>query len=313
MKLKKLLLALSMAGALAASSAFAASVLTLDPQGNNTGCTNLAGSGCGQMDPATPAFNTDNSHLAFTSLLNVAASAGATTYTETGNFRLTDATLLGVLQASGLPRPTGNYNIYAGFNLTGSGTWVTPVNFVIGSVGTFSLILYANPAGAANVGLGNGITLGSLTAAGQGITQDTTGGTGLADFVLGNAPFNAVTGLSGATKVGLSSGGAGTTVLQASLGFVPATGTSSPSTADGFFAAPIPFTILIGSSSSSSDTATTWIDNGTGGVLFRTLDGNGGGNISYTTLKVPEPSALALIGLAFAGMGFLGYRRRSDG
>jgi hypothetical protein len=296
MKLKKLLFAASIAGALVATTAFGDAVITLNPSAPNTGCTNLVAGACGAIDPAKGSFDTDNSHIGYTGFLDIAASTGATTFAEAGNFKVTDFTLLGALIPTNI---LTNFNIYAGYNGTGAGQWVSPANFVTTGIATLNVTLYASPVGSTGFALGNPTSGSAATPAAQGITFGTL------DFILGTSSL-----IPDTSNFGTASKGAGntaSTTLTVLLNFTPATGTTG---ATGFFEAPVPFVITIGSQAGGNANNTTFAALGSG-VRFSTINNNGGGSLSYTTV-VPEPGSLALLGLAFAGMGFIGYRRRLD-
>lgn len=299
MKMKKLITAATLASALVASSAFAGSVITLNPSATNPGCTNLASNPCGAIDPATGAFNTDNSHIGYSALLDISATSGPATFSEAGNFKITDFTLLGGLIPSNI---LTHYNIYAGYIGTGAGAWLTPTNFVTTSIATLTATLYASPFGSTGFALGTPTSGSAATPAAQGITFGTL------DFVLGTSSLIADPSNLGTANEG--SGNTASTSLLALLSFTPAAGTTGLT---GVFQAPLPFVITIGSQAGGNANNTTFTTSGLpAGVAerFSTLRNNGGGSLAYTTL-VPEPGALALIGLAFAGMGFVGYRRRS--
>ena len=108
-------------------------------------------------------------------------------------------------------------------------------------------------------------------------------------------------------SVALASDGTAATNLQATLDFAAAMGTTGPL---GFFQAPNPFNIVIGSQAGGNGQNTTYTDNGTLVRVSTFTSNRGGGSLAFTSQQVPEPSVLALAGLALIGAGLARKRAK---
>jgi hypothetical protein len=293
---KKLLSAALITGSLFLTGVAAAVPLTLTPTNPNPGCTDLGGGACGAVG-TSPQFNTDNATTQYSGKLDIAAASGATTFAEAGNLRIVSFQLLGLTQASGVDRQSGgNYDIYATYTTTGTGTWVGPTTFLTTSVNTLNVTLYASPSSGTQVVLGNVASGASLAGAFTPGSQD---------FILGTASLIA----SGA-NVGIASydstTGAASTSLQALLNFNPAPGTTG---VNGFFTAPIPFVITIGAQAGGNPNNTTAAPNGGGIRITTNINNPGGGSLAFTAAAIPEPGALSLVGIALLGLSAVGRRK----
>jgi len=107
-----------------------------------------------------------------------------------------------------------------------------------------------------------------------------------------------------------------TTSLLALLQFTPAGGGTGPLTGPGgYFQAPIPFVIQIGSQAGGNALNTTWapLAGTPTGIRIQTLQNQGGGSLAFqgAPLQVAEPGPLALLGLGLAVMGFVSRRSRA--
>jgi|GEM_PF-1254539 len=298
------------AAALASSLVFISGVaqadfITLNPSAANTGCLDLNGAACGAVSAGTAAFSTDNVGLDYRGVLDIALNRansiaggfmGASTYKESGNLRFESFELsnVDVTEIADINRAVGGtYDIYGTFLLEGLGLWVSATTFITSTISSFTVKLFASP---------NGGTTQTIVNPSSGV--DASGGVtfGSEDFLLGTASIVADPTNFGQASINTSNGKA-TTSIVALLDFNPAPGTQPP---NGFFQAPDPFNINIGSQAGSEATDTVWAANGLG-VRITTVQ-NGGGSLSFEEFTVPEPSALALTGLALVALGF--SRRR---
>ncbi len=289
-----------------------ADFITLNPSAPNTGCLDVNAGPCGPVSAGTPAYNTDNVIIEYRGVLDIALSFAngvavpmttftSSTYAESGNLRFETLKYLGidVTDIANINRNVlgGNYDIYGTFLISGSGIWTSANQFLTTSVSTFSVNLYASPLGGTTQGL---INPTSGTDASGGATF------GSQDFLLGTASI-IVTPTNGGLA-SIADDGSASTLITALLDFDAALGTSGPA---GFFQAPDPFNINIGSQAGSESTDTFWVVNGLGVRII--TEQTGGGSLSFTANAVPEPGVLALTAVALVGMGLAGRRRKVTG
>jgi hypothetical protein len=277
----KLLSAAVAVGALLASTGASALVVTLNPQADNGLGAN------GVISGANAAFNTVGFQSNLTSTLVIAGNTGVQTYSETGMIDITSfQDSLSATIASGV---FSNYRIKGAFTLTGSGSWsggMGPGAMFTAAPGTntLSLNLFAESATAQTIQLGTASLDNSAPTVAFAIAF---GGSGV---------------IAGATGSALTS-------LTAGLTFTPAAGTEG---ANGFFQAPSPFNIALAVGNAGGNTTNTGYSVSAGGVVtFVTpISGQNSGtaNVSFIS-AVPEPGALALVGIALAGLGLSSRRK----
>lgn len=188
----------------------------------------------------------------------------------------------------------GAYDIYGTFTGTGTGDWIAN-QFTVTGINGFTIQLYASPA------TGTALTAGTATTGTQangGITA------GSKDFLLGTATF---AGSFGGTNAQLGTGGVATTQLTANFNFVPAS--NDYVGVGGFFEAPVPFVLQLQASGSTNSAQSVYTIDASGVHIVTAAGGGATGNIRALSNNVPEPGALALVGVALAGLGLFSRRK----
>lgn len=292
MKFKKLLsVSTLVAASFLATQAFA-TIVTLDPQATN--------GGAGTLSATNPAFPTDKGTTNFASLLDIASTTGTSSFSETGfldvnEWSITPNTLSGIHDT---------YFLYATFTISGTGTWLAP-NFFSADPG--SLTVTANIFGSPGDNTTSGLTYCNPTVGTFGICT-----AGSQDFLLGTATLQ--TGIS--ANVTLAGGNLASEVFDGILDFTPAPGTQGPG---GFWNSPNPFNVTLNTSATGNagTPGTTFTQSGGHTFVLTSVTtgtkpiGAGSGNIIFQAFQVPEPSTVALLGVAFLVIGVLRVRSQS--
>ena len=295
MKLTKLIpLSILFAASVAATSV-SATIVTLNPSANN--------GGAGTLSAAYGPFQTDKGTTNFASLLNIGATTGATSFTETGFLDINEWSIT-PNTTSGLKQPNG-YFVYATFTISGTGSWIGNTFVADNNSVTVTANVFGSP--------GNNQVQYSNPSAGNlfGVTP------GASDFLLGTASLNLALSAN-ATISGNTTppNNLATEAFDAILNFTPAAGTSGPG---GFWQSPFPFNVTLNTSATGNagTPGTTYTVSG-GHVLILTSVtagpnpiGAGSGNVIFQTAAVPEPSTIALLGIALLVIG--GIVRKSGG
>ena len=298
MSFKKLLSATVVTGALLGAPLTFASIITLNPQAPNTGA-----SGGTALDTGTSAFNTDNILGNLTSVLQINATSGATSWSESGTIELLQANLSNVAQTSGFGRASATsgstYDVYLTFLSTGTGLWATGSNFAATGVTTLNVNVWASPASCTSY------TPGTPTS-----STDSTGGStaGSCDFLLATASVLSDPTNGGLASIGAGSTGSASTSLSALLSFSPVSGTTGPT---GFFEFPNPFLVNFGSSSSTNTLESTFVKSSSNVIITTAISTVGSSNITPET-RIPEPGVLSLVGISLLGIALAGRRKKGS-
>lgn len=258
---------------LVAGAASAATLVTFNSAGN--GVDTSATATTFQATGATGAIN---------STFTIAAATGSgVAWTENGTFQVTSFGTTPNPPSNPLGTVSSNilvgYNVFADINFSGLGAWGGFFgNEFNATSGTFGLTLRAvNLTNMATINLG---TASLIPAAGN------------------------------VANVTLVSGTAANTTLSGQFAFTPAAGTTG---VGNFFEAPSPFNInfAVGNFGGNPGNTTYTVDPMTGVMSVFTPGPNlpaATGNMTFVG-RVPEPGALALVGIALAGLGL--SRRRN--
>lgn len=261
-----------------ATTASAAVLVTLNPQADN-------GLGANGVIGTSAAFQAVGFQSNLTSTLVINSNVGVTTYSETGTIAITsfqdaaNATVnSGLLSASN----PGGYQLVGNFTLTGVGGWSGTTFTAAPGANTLTLNLQAISQTAQTINLGTA--------------------------TLNNAsPTIAFAAAFGSTAPGSS--GIAITSLSAGLNFTPAPGTEG---VNGFFQAPNPFYINLSVGNAGGNSSNTGYSVSPAGVVTFTTPINGANtgtaNVTFVA-PVPEPGALALVGVALAGLGLFSRRK----
>jgi hypothetical protein len=281
----KIFSAALVAGAMFGATAASAAVLaTLNPQADN-------GLGAAGVIGTNAAFQAVGFQSNLASTLTINANSGFTSYVETGTITITsfqDASNSTVASGVGIP---GGYQLIGDFTLTGWGQW-GPNPFGPGA-------LFAAATGS------NSLTL-NLRAISQPSLGSQTINLGVATLNNASPAFAFATAFG---SVANGSVGSAQTTLTAGLNFTPAAGTVG---ANGFFQAPNPFYINLAVGNAGGNTSNTGYSVSPSGVVTFTtpLPGTNLGTANVTFVApVPEPGALALVGVALAGVGLFTRRK----
>lgn len=274
MNASKLFTSALIAGAMLASSAVsAATLVTLNPQADNGLGAN------GVISAGNAAFQAVGFQSNLSSVLTINGNSGVQSYSETGTITITS--FQDALNNTVLSGVSSNYQIIGNFTLTGQGAWTGSQFTAIAGSNSLTLNLQAISATAQTINLGTA----SLT----------------------NAPSLAFAIAFGSVAAGQS--GTALTSLTAGLNFTPAPGTEG---VNGFFQAPTPFQINLAVGNAGGNPVNTGYSVDAGGVVtfITPIPGANQGTANVTFVAVPEPGALALVGIALAGLG-LAKRRKA--
>lgn len=288
---KRSLSALAVAAALtlpfSANAAFTA--ITLNPQASNS----LA-IAPGQISPTVAAFQTDNLIGALASTLNITnrGAGNLGSWDESGGFVFTTALFqgFGTVTPSGISKlfgtPGASYDLFGNFSGSGGGQWdASTTIFKPLSITSFTIDLYAKVGG---------LTPSPTVFTPTGV--DTSGA-----VHLGQAVFSGTFSGGEAALGGLGTSGQAQTSLKADFNFIPDAGYANTDTySDGFFAAPIPFSIQLNTSGGSDSGASTFLQTGSSVTVTTGATRRGSLDVTFEH-EIPEPGSVALVGLGLLG------------
>ncbi|MEI7785656.1 MAG: hypothetical protein WCK08_14800 [Betaproteobacteria bacterium] len=295
MSLSKLSISSLAAGVLLSTSVAMAAptAITLNPQATN--------GGAGAVSSTTSAYQVDNILGTLGSVLSIGGfgTTAPAAWSEVGQLVFTNGLLNSnpVLTGFNKVYGTGTYDIFGNFSGAGFGAWGTGFaakTFLVGSIASFDIDLYAQVGGlnAANISSG-GITLNANS------------------IKLGKASFQSFAGITSASLLSGSTSGSASTNLVADFSFIPEAGFANTSSyTDGFFAAPIPFSLTINTSGSSNSGQSNYSRVGSNVTITTGATKVGTTNLTFATQAVPEPGALSLAAIALLGAAYASKRKK---